>query len=77
MDPGAAEGESQNAWEMLRRSLRKRTMTGYDLEDMSQGIESMISQYFASLGRKSRGTAKAHERAKKAAAARWGKKKTV
>ena len=40
---------------------------------MNNNVEPEIREYFASLGRKSRGTPAAHERAKKAADARWNK----
>lgn len=73
LDPSAQPGEAENAWLALLRSLRSRHVRGYDLEKDVTRLEADISAYFASLGRKSKGTVTAKERAKKAAAARWGK----
>jgi hypothetical protein len=74
LDPGAAKGESRNAWLKLLASLRNRQLSGYDLEQFRSGVPSQFdaTAYFGNLGRKQRGTKAAHERAKKAAQARWG-----
>jgi hypothetical protein len=79
LDPGASSEEAANAWARLLPLLRKRGLTGYDLEGMTAAITENISDYFSAIGRKggraSKGTFEAGERAQKAAQARWRKSK--
>jgi hypothetical protein len=73
---GTKKGESQTAWLKLLNSLKNRQLSGYDLEQFRSDVSPQFdaTAYFGILGRKMRGTKAAHERAKRAAQARWGKK---
>jgi len=73
--PGATKGESETAWIKLLDSLKNRQLSGYDLEEFRSDVARQFdaTAYFGNLGRQMRGTKAAHERAKKAAQARWGK----
>jgi hypothetical protein len=86
LDQGATWAEAEQAWLRLLKSLRKRNIVGYDLENISQSAESITAQaveaavkkHFSEIakraGKASRGSFAAHERARKAAEARWRRK---
>jgi hypothetical protein len=86
LDPGASPAEAEQAWLRLLKALRKRSVRGYDLENVSQSTENLTAQaveaeikkHYSKIGRKggaaSRGSYEAHQRAKTAAAARWHRK---
>jgi hypothetical protein len=86
LDPAASGPEAEQAWSRLLKSLRKRNIRGYDVENISQNaenltaqaVEAAIKKHYSTIGRKggraSRGTYEAHQRAKTAAEARWKRK---
>ena len=75
-DPFTTFPENENAWLKLLNSLKNRGVTGYQLAEFKTGYGQLFdkSAYFAELGRKTRGTKQACERARKAATARWNKR---
>jgi general stress protein YciG len=86
LDPSASPAEAEQAWMRLLKSLRKRNIRGYDVEEnvsqsaepITAAVEAEIKKHYREIGRKggaaSRGTYEAHQRAKKAAQARWKRK---
>ena len=89
LDSAASWAEAEQAWVRLLKSLRKRNVQGYELENVSQSagtiiaqaVEAAIKERYSKIGRKggtaSRGSYAAYERAKKAAKARWRRKSSA
>jgi hypothetical protein len=76
LDLAAPEGEALNAWTRLLPLLRKRKVSGYEIEGGPAAAN--LATYFSAIGRKggraTKGSHAAFERAQKAAQARWKKR---
>jgi hypothetical protein len=74
LDPVTPLPEAETAACLWIRALRKRKANAYAVEKVADSVERrIVSEYFANLGRKSKGTPQAHWRAQVAATARWTK----